>query len=920
MGPSPASQGLTEDGAAVRPPQIDPISQATRADRKPMQQILNRTKSPAPLLPTGSSNSLSAAGPAGERDATRLRPTSDPAAPPPRIDTATSNKLTKDRDKKKGVSFLSRIMGARKRDDWSRAEDSATESIENRLAGNEAEIFSGPVGFIPRLPGPPKYIKVKVQNRRKKSFDRLFLAQVLLGEQQQRPARRRVSIDSKIRSINDGPPVQTQPPSRKADKAIWAMEFSMDGRYLAAGGQDKKVRVWEVIQTPEDRDGTCDDGEQQKLHAPVFKQALVREYDGHTASILDLSWSKNNFLLSSSMDKTVRLYHVSRPECLCAFRHNDFVTSIQFHPRDDRFFLAGSLDSRIRLWSIPDRTVAYSQQVPDMVTAVAFTPDGETAIAGTLTGLCILYDTEGLKPHSQIHVKSARGKNSRGSKITGIDTIAIQNDNGRSDVKLLITSNDSRIRMYNMKNRALEVKFRGNENMCSQIHASFSDDAKFVICGSEDRKVYIWPTGPIEHIDGDKHPLEVFEAHSTIATTALLLPTTTRRLLAQSGDPIYDICNPPPVTLLSRADSVFSSPSPTHNSAHSTDDKRPSGPASRQSESPRRAAESPAYLTRHDHYCGLIIVTADYSGHIKVFRQDCAYQKRRQESWDDSSSFPKKMVTRSGSSMTKHSITSSKHRHRSPSLRQTSSSRNGSSERILNWRNSIHPTGTTAGSSSAAESEMSLSFNTAPGTIPHTNGPGPASWTKRLSMRMEGTLKRNNGGSSPSISPSEGGGRGDGGDDSKKKRSSIAIATPAIGPSIELTPDTPAQPSATSARTSHQLKGSNTQDFYKNDAANHYSEQHQTRSQSQPGTRIQRQPPAPSSDNHLFLIESHSMMPWDEVTRAILPMVQKSPRTPGLLGPDDHDHNPLSRQRSIVSELSSDFVSSDDPDPDLASC
>lgn len=36
------------------------------------------------------------------------------------------------------------------------------------------------------------------------------------------------------------------------------------------------------------------------------------------------------------MDKTVRLWHVSRSECLCAFQHLDFVTSIAFHPKDDR--------------------------------------------------------------------------------------------------------------------------------------------------------------------------------------------------------------------------------------------------------------------------------------------------------------------------------------------------------------------------------------------------------------------------------------------------------------------------------------------------------------------------------------------------------------------------------------------------------
>lgn len=42
---------------------------------------------------------------------------------------------------------------------------------------------------------------------------------------------------------------------------------------------------------------------------------------------------QNFFLLSSSMDKTVRLWHISRRECLCCFQHIDFVTAIAFHPR-----------------------------------------------------------------------------------------------------------------------------------------------------------------------------------------------------------------------------------------------------------------------------------------------------------------------------------------------------------------------------------------------------------------------------------------------------------------------------------------------------------------------------------------------------------------------------------------------------------
>ncbi len=36
------------------------------------------------------------------------------------------------------------------------------------------------------------------------------------------------------------------------------------------------------------------------------------------------------------MDKTVRLWHISRRECLCCFQHIDFVTALAFHPRNDQ--------------------------------------------------------------------------------------------------------------------------------------------------------------------------------------------------------------------------------------------------------------------------------------------------------------------------------------------------------------------------------------------------------------------------------------------------------------------------------------------------------------------------------------------------------------------------------------------------------
>lgn len=153
---------------------------------------------------------------------------------------------------------------------------------------------SHPIGFIPRHPAPSKYLKVRAHYKKEKVFNRVFLAQELegAGPQQKPPqkgADRRISTSSALPSNGEN-----------TGRAIWALVFSKDGRYLAAAGQDRKVRVWAVISTPEEREDTVGDNEATpvdaqdipRFEAPVFQTKPIRVYEGHTGSILDLSWSK----------------------------------------------------------------------------------------------------------------------------------------------------------------------------------------------------------------------------------------------------------------------------------------------------------------------------------------------------------------------------------------------------------------------------------------------------------------------------------------------------------------------------------------------------------------------------------------------------------------------------------------------------
>jgi WD40 repeat protein len=141
------------------------------------------------------------------------------------------------------------------------------------------DLFAHPIGFIPRFPPPPKYIKVKAHSKKQKTFDKVFLAQELSG--------------------NDEGADPGKNEAKTSNNAVWAMVFSKDGKYLATAGQDKIVRVWAVITNAQDREAHEQEEEEGakgdsgwRLTAPVFKAKPIREYTGHTGSVLDLSWSK----------------------------------------------------------------------------------------------------------------------------------------------------------------------------------------------------------------------------------------------------------------------------------------------------------------------------------------------------------------------------------------------------------------------------------------------------------------------------------------------------------------------------------------------------------------------------------------------------------------------------------------------------
>ncbi|XP_027927177.1 WD repeat-containing protein YMR102C-like [Vigna unguiculata] len=297
---------------------------------------------------------------------------------------------------------------------------------------------------------------------------------------------------------------------------VWTLKFSLDGRYLASAGEDKMIHVWEVqecdvmsmkpdegnltsipTETPPlsaDKKKKGKNGSKRGgaipdyVHVPETVFSLSERpfcsFNGHLDEVLDLSWSKSQLLLSSSMDKTVRLWDLESKSCLKFFAHNDYVTCVQFNPVDEDYFISGSLDAKIRMWNIPARLVVDWTDIHEMVTAVSYTPDGQGVIVGTQKGSCRSYTIEDFKLNQSNTIELRNKKKNLLKKVTGF-----QYSPGDPS-QVLITSGDCRTRVV----EATQVvqKFIGFRNASSQISASFSPNGKYIICASEDSQVYVW--------------------------------------------------------------------------------------------------------------------------------------------------------------------------------------------------------------------------------------------------------------------------------------------------------------------------------------------------------------------------------------------------------------------------------------------
>lgn len=287
---------------------------------------------------------------------------------------------------------------------------------------------------------------------------------------------------------------------RLSTNAVYAVAWSPGRRHIAAGGQDRTVKVWDA------RTGTS---------------TLI--YRGHVGGVTAVAWSPDGqAVASASLDKTVQVWDATTGNKLASYLdHSGMVYGIAWAPRVPASSSgsasriastsAGGTDTSVRIWDPSSgKTIFTYHGHTYWVRAVVWSPDGSAIASGSWREVQVWESMTGRKTCTY-----------RGHE--GWVRALAWSPDGKH---IASTSEDRTVQVWEPLKGRLMSTFRGHADWIQVV--VWSPDGKRIASASKDNVVQIWDvaTGTI---------VSTHRSHSTAVHAIMWLPDG-KHVAAASGD------------------------------------------------------------------------------------------------------------------------------------------------------------------------------------------------------------------------------------------------------------------------------------------------------------------------------------------------------------------------------------------------